>query len=257
MSAKNLYPGRCAGFRDWCDQLVAALDAVETPADGICQHHGIYFSWRGLSVRLLHYQKNTLLVIERPLSRCGWKEAHGRARIVGLRGRTFRRLADCFALAAGAKITTSWNGKDGSESGSFVLDWPYDAATRKEMRWPWLVEAISNYHHVGDCFKFTDDETARWDRFHADLKAATKHVNRPRRDVFPAYHKIERATFQVIAEDDRRMLQIEGELFTPSDHPVDDRAEKFMEAVTTLTTTAQQLLDCKALAVNIYPDPNQ
>lgn len=258
--ARHLYPGKCGGFNRWVRALAQELvNMTPPPRDAILSHHGLHFSFRGLAFRIAPFNLNegpvprgTMVVImERPLSACDWKAAHGRPRHAGFKARTWKRLQAAAALAFGGKIITQWNGEDGHNSASFTM--PTPAGLR------WMEAAVTNYRNQPDVFRPTPEELTRAKTMNEWHKGIGDVVNVRRRRAVPDYHLINKADIEVGAGADAgKRLTLTGNLFTPADFPAAERREAFRAATDRIFSTAQAYFPNGSLiGITLYPNPQQ
>lgn len=255
-NARHTYPGACGGFNQWVRILAQELtNTTPPPRDAILTHHGLTFFWRGLRLSLAPWNEggNTpagtmVVILERALTRCEWKAAHGRPRIVGFKARTWKRLRAAVALAFGGTIRTTWNGGDGCTSASLTM------ATPGNLRW--IEAAVANYRNTPDVFRMTAAEVARTKTM-ADWQAGIASImNVPNRRERPDYHLITAA--EIVVPEGGRRIWMKGDLFTPADFPAAERREAFEAAKRRIHATGQAYFpDATTMQVTLHPNPIQ
>jgi hypothetical protein len=231
------------------DLAQSLLTTTAPPAEGIMSHHGLYFNWRGLTLSIAPHGDSTLrLSLERCLSRCDWKRAHGRSAEAGLKRHTWRRLQAAMALAFGKTITGRWNGEDKHTSSSLTIDTP------EALRW--MHGAVDNYGALASVFDYGDDVKARftmvgdWHRGLLEFHTVKTRVPRP------AYHKIDAATVWLMPER-KEKLEMKGRLFRPLDHPVAERPEAFKAALAKIERVGRSYFPEGKLMITTQPNPHQ
>lgn len=153
-NARHLYPGRCGGFNEWVRDLAQSLMTTTPPApEGIMSHHGLYFPWRGLTVTVAPHGPGIVISMERNLSRCDWKVAHGRNPTANLKARTWKRLRAAAALAFGKQIESEWNTGAGTST-SMTIAIPQGMA--------WMHNAVANYGNLPSVFDYDKATDARF-----------------------------------------------------------------------------------------------
>lgn len=245
---REVYPGRCGGFKPWVTYLAQSLmTTTPPPAEGITSHHGLYFPWRGLTLSIAPHGTEMRLSLERNISRCDWKRAHGRSPEAGLKRRTWKRLQAAMALAFGKTILTQWNGNDGSTRTSITIETPE--------RLRWLHGAVNNYGSLPSVFDYGDDVKARFamvgDWHRGLLEFHTVRTREPR----PAYHKIDAATIIPMVTNNTDTLEVKGRIFRPGDHPPEARPEAFKAALAKIHDIGRTYFPEGELAITTQPTP--
>lgn len=250
---REVYPGRCGGFKAWVQDLAQSLlMTTPPPADGIMSHHGLYFPWRGLTFTIAPHGETTMrLTLERNLSRCDWKRAHGRRAEAGLKRRTWRRLQAAMALAFGKQIADRWNGEDGHTSASLTIETP------EALRW--MHGAVDNYGALRSVFDYDDATAALFQKVSGWHKGLLESHAVKTREPRLAYHKIDSATVwlndDTRAWHEREKLEMKGRLFRPLDHAVEQRPEAFKAALAKIHDIGRTYFPEGELAITTQPTP--
>jgi hypothetical protein len=231
------------------DLAQSLLTTSPPPADAIMSHHGLYFNWRGLTLSIAPHGTEMRLSLERCLSRCNWKRAHGRSAEAGLKRRTWRRLQAAMVMAFGKTILERWNGNDGSTSSSLTMETPEALK--------WMHGAVNNYGSLLSVFDYEDAVAARFkkvsDWHRGLLELHTVKTREPR----PAYHRIDGATITPVGTNhpstDR--LELKGRIFRPLDHAADARPEAFKAALGKIHDIGTAYFPEAELAITTTPTP--
>lgn len=246
-TARQLYPGRCGGFTPWVRDLAQALMKTTPPApDGIMSHHGLYFPWRGLTLTIAPHTPTTLrLTLERNLSRCDWKRAHGRKAEAGLKRRTWRRMQAAMALAFGKTIGERWNGEDNHATASMLIECPEALQ--------WMHGAVANYGALPSVFDYGEETKALFSKVGDWHRAILDNFSTPTREPRPTYHRIDSAT--VHRMDTAEKLTLTGRLFRPLEHNPEQRPEAFKAALAKVYDIGRHYFPEGELAITTHPTP--
>lgn len=138
-------------------RVIAHLDRADYPRDGICHHHGLSYTCENDNVGVAEHEGKLLVMVYRGSAKYE-RDANGDYVWHGYTATEHEGKADAVAKAVRATISETWNGKEGNDGVSIVLDRPCPEG---------LLVGIRNYRRMRDVFHPTPSEVDAFQRFSA------------------------------------------------------------------------------------------